>query len=175
MLIVKSDPLWTDKFKQIKSIISESFSKTHITIEHVGSTAISQLAAKSIIDIDIIYYREEDFDKIQRGLSSLGYYHNGDQGIAGREVFKRVKDFDHPTLDTIKHHLYVCAHDNEELKRHILFRNYLISNPEARAQYEKLKLQLAIEANQDKEAYALSKQERARTFIEEIIRKATES
>ena len=138
MLIVKYDPNWADQFNQIKSVIMETLTEMKITIEHIGSTAVPNLSAKSIIDIDIIYYRKEDFGRIQEGLYTLGYYHNGDQGIADREVFKRQKGFNHTTLDVITHRLYACPHESEELKKHILFRNYLISHPKARKQYEKI-------------------------------------
>ena len=38
-----------------------------------------------------------------------------------------------------KHHLYVCPRDSEELKRHIAFREYLRSHPEAVREYSRIK------------------------------------
>lgn len=37
------------------------------------------------------------------------------------------------------HHLYVCNKDNEELNRHITFRNYLREHKEDRYRYSSIK------------------------------------
>ena len=57
-----------------------------------------------------------------RRLATLGYEHQGDLGIAGREAFRTP-----PSL--FAHHLYVCLPNCEEFRRHILLRNYLRSHP----------------------------------------------
>ena len=66
-----------------------------------------QLASKPIIDIDLVYFDWNDFEKIKAHLESIDYYHNGNQGIVDREVFKRINN-NHPIVDTIAHHSYVC-------------------------------------------------------------------
>ena len=38
-----------------------------------------------------------------------------------------------------KHHLYVCAENSSELKKHITFRDYLRSHPEAVREYSRIK------------------------------------
>ena len=90
-----------------------------------------------------------------------------------REAFKRVKpSVMHQVLDAIPHHLYVCPAHSPELKRHLLFRDYLRENAEARAEYMAIKHAIAQEANQDKSVYAEIKEVKAKEFIEEIIAKA---
>ena len=69
-------------------------------IEHVGSTSVPNLDAKDIIDMDILYEHESEFEKIKAGLLKIGYYHNGNQGIEQREVFKRNRAFKNEVLDT---------------------------------------------------------------------------
>ncbi|MCR5105787.1 MAG: GrpB family protein [Eubacterium sp.] len=64
----------------------------------------------------------------------MGYHHEGDLGIPGREAFK-YDGKEH----LMKHHLYVCAEDSRELKRHIAFRDYLRSHPDAVAEYSHIK------------------------------------
>jgi GrpB-like predicted nucleotidyltransferase (UPF0157 family) len=90
------------------------------------------LESKPIIDIDIVYKNQSHFGKIKFELTRMGYYHNGNQGIEQREVFKRNGKGTNRILDSITHHLYVCLNDSEELKRHILFRDYLRKNDSAR-------------------------------------------
>ena len=58
----------------------------------------------------------------------------GNLGIAGREAFK-YEGKDHLR----KHHLYVCPEDSPELKRHIAFRDYLRTHPDAVREYSHIK------------------------------------
>ncbi len=169
MIIVKYNTEWVNHFEQIKEKLSKALVGIDVNIEHVGSTSVPQLAAKPIIDIDIIYYQVADFEYIKINLESFGYYHNGNQGIEGREVFKRNSVQDDEVLHKIPHHLYVCKNDSEELHRHILSRDYLRKNEIAREFYENLKYQIAEEANQDRKLYAELKQLKANSFINYII------
>lgn len=141
-----------------------------VQVEHVGSTAVKGLAAKPIIDIDIIYDKKSSFEEIGKHLELLGYTHVGDQGIKGREVFKRQKSFqNHEVLDSIQHHLYVCHFDNVELRKHLAFRDHLRANEDARNKYEYLKFVIAQKANHDRKTYAKLKEELASDFIWAIL------
>jgi GrpB-like predicted nucleotidyltransferase (UPF0157 family) len=170
MLIQKYKESWVDDFNEIKNILSEALINIKISIEHVGSTSIPNLAAKPIIDIDIVYDAPVVFEDIKNRLEKIGYFHNGNQGIPHREVFKRVKtEVLKGVLDEIVHHLYVCTTDSEAFQRHILFRNYLRAHDTARVQYQNLKYVVAEEVNQDKKKYAELKEVMARDFINRII------
>jgi GrpB-like predicted nucleotidyltransferase (UPF0157 family) len=62
-------------------------------IEHVGSTAVTGLAAKPVIDLDVVVSPSDLREAIQC-LDRLGYVHEGDLGIAGRddrEAYSRGK------------------------------------------------------------------------------------
>lgn len=173
MLIQEYQSSWADDFQKIKNEIQKALTHLHITIEHVGSTAVPHLAAKSIIDIDIVFDKNVLFDDIKEGLENIGYYHNGNQGIVDREVFKRNHIVSNSILDSVTHHLYVCPTHSQELKRHLLFRDYLIANEKERIEYQNLKYQIAQEANQDKKLYAQLKEVKAKDFIADILKKAT--
>lgn len=67
----------------------------------------------------------------------------------------------------MEHHLYVCNKDSTELAKHLLFRNYLRSNPEAVAEYEEIKMKLAKTAK-DRTAYTEGKTK----FVTKILGKA---
>jgi GrpB-like predicted nucleotidyltransferase (UPF0157 family) len=173
MLIQKYNPSWIKDFNNIKNVITEALINLNVQIEHVGSTSIPNLAAKPIIDIDIVFNAPKDFETIKSRLEKIGYYHNGNQGIPNRDVFKRIQsDTKHEILDSIAHHLYVCPSDSEALQRHILFRDYLLVNEDARIQYQNLKYALAEEANQDRKKYAALKEEKGNPFIDAVIAKA---
>jgi len=173
MLILKYQESWVNDFNSLKKVFEENISVDDITIEHIGSTSIKDLAAKPIIDIDIVYEKPNEFKVIKENLETLGYYHNGNQGIIGREVFKRNKKKDkHIILDSIHHHLYVCQINNNELRRHLFFRDYLRENPNEREEYEKLKYSIADITNQDRKQYAKLKEVMANEFVESIIEKS---
>ena len=118
-----------------------------IKIEHIGSTSVIGLASKPIIDIDIVIDSYDVFPDIVKGLNKLGYTHNGDQGIKDREAFK------YKTTQFMTHHLYVCPKDSLELKKHILFRDYLRSHSDALNEYESIKVKAALEYPHDIDGY----------------------
>ena len=74
------------------------------------------------------------FAKVVDGLQAIGYIHEGNLGIKDREAFK-YSGKEHLQM----HHLYVCPKYSEELHRHIIFRDFLRSNPEAVKKYSLIK------------------------------------
>lgn len=169
MLIQPYKSSWAEDFQQLKQILDLCLLGLEYSIEHVGSTAVPDLDAKAIIDMDIIYVDSAVFDLIKVRLEGIGYYYNGDQGIIGRDVFRRRGDDRHPILDRIKHHLYVCQQDSAALERHLLFRDYLRKHAWARVAYQEMKYQLAAETHQDRHWYGELKMQKSNVFIDEII------
>ncbi|MFT4687698.1 MAG: GrpB-like predicted nucleotidyltransferase (UPF0157 family) [Neolewinella sp.] len=171
MLLLPYNPAWPNHFKQIASILQAAVGNHLLTIHHIGSTAVPGLAAKPIIDINMEYPPEGELKAITATLKNLGYHHNGDQGIPGREVFKRKPtDALHPVLDAIPHHLYACPSDSTELNRHIQFRNGLRSDEKARIAYENIKQEVATLVRQKRKAYAEIKQVQSHELIESVLR-----
>lgn len=171
MLLKKYTSNWITHFTAIKSEIEIALDGIDYSIEHIGSTSVPHLDSKPIIDIDIIYSDPADFDNIKSRLEKTGYYHNGNQGIEDREVFKRNGKMTHSILDTIKHHLYVCHVESKALERHILSRNFLRKNDWARLKYQQMKYALAEKAHQDSKQYAALKELHVNDFIDSIIEK----
>jgi len=154
MLIHPYSADWNTHFDSIKAVLNNALLDIDFSIEHVGSTAVPGLAAKPIIDIDIVYKDAADFHSIKTALEAIDYFHNGNQGIEDREVFKRAGTSHHEVLDTIKHHLYVCSADSPALKRHLITRDYLRNNEWAKSEYQQMKFKLAEQAGQDQKIYA---------------------
>lgn len=169
MVLEKYSSNWINDFTDIKREIVNALNGLTYTIEHVGSTSVPNLDSKPIIDIDIIYSKQLYFEKIKLGLEKIGYYHNGNQGIQDREVFKRNGKLTNEILDTVKHHLYVCPIDSKALERHILSRNFLRKNDWARIKYQQMKYELSEKANQDRKVYAALKELNVNDFIDSII------
>ena len=169
MVLAQYNSEWINHFEKIKEKLSQFLGEINVTIEHIGSTSVPQLAAKPIIDVDIIYYQVFDFERVKNNLETFGYCHHGNQGVEGREVFKRKTNQEDQILDKIAHHLYVCKNDCEELHRHILFRDLLRKNEIAKNFYQNLKFKIANEANQDRKLYANLKEIKASYFINYVI------
>ena len=132
--VLPYDNSWQSDFEKIKNEIEYTLGDLAIGIEHVGSTSVEGMSAKPCIDLDVIIEDYSVFDAVVRKLESIGYIHEGDLGIKDREAFKYS---DKPHLKT--HHLYVCPQYSEELHRHMSFRDYLRSHPEAVRKYSSVK------------------------------------
>jgi GrpB-like predicted nucleotidyltransferase (UPF0157 family) len=53
-----------------------------LRIDHVGSTAVPGLAAKPIIDLDIVVASDHDVRLVIEQLATIGYRWRGDLGVA---------------------------------------------------------------------------------------------
>lgn len=156
------DPLWPAQFDEIAARVRTAFAGTPlVAVEHVGSTSVVGLAAKPIIDLNVIVPTRADLPDAIVRLASLGYVHEGDKGITGREGFQWPPG-------EARHHLYACAQDNAEHKRHIAFRDYLRAHPDEAQGYETLKRRLAGRFRDDRAAYNDGKTE----FVEAVLKKA---
>lgn len=146
--VVPYDPAWPVRFEEIRGHLLSILSGQDVRVEHVGSTSVPGLAAKSIIDIDIVLKVGESFEAVKNALEANGYTHVGDLGINGREVFK----YDNKP-QFMAHHLYALSAGSEELKRHLTFRDWLLSHTDDRDAYARVKLAAAQQFPDDIDAY----------------------
>ena len=172
MVIVKYNKDWPEDFLKIKNELLKVLTMP-CQVQHVGSTSIPGMKAKPIIDIDVGLENWGNFEEVKKALAEIGYEHEGDKGITGREAFCRDGKVHNEILDSIDHHLYVCSVDNEEYKRHILFRDYLRRHAEARDRYNQIKEEILAKVGPENRAgYVQMKEDEYRDFFEEIIEKA---
>ena len=132
--VLPYDAAWTSDFEKIKNEITRATGDIIVGVEHVGSTAVEGMSAKPCIDIDVVIEDYSVFDETVSRLAAIGYIHEGDLGIADRHAFRYDSK---PHLPA--HHLYVCPKASEELRRHIVFRDYLRANEQAAAEYSAVK------------------------------------
>ncbi len=152
VIVVPYNPAWKDEFEILRTYLERALGNTIVDIEHVGSTSVNGLSAKPIIDLDVIIESHKNFEEVKCILEDLGYYHEGDLGITGREAFgyEDKKDF-------MAHHLYVCPKESLALKNHLSFRNYLRVNKEVRDRYSEVKEKAALEYLDDIDEYMKAK------------------
>lgn len=76
--VVDYDAAWPQRFEQLHATIWPAISDIAIAIEHVGSTSVPGLAAKPIIDIDVIVTASpSSMQSVIASLLTIGYEHQG--------------------------------------------------------------------------------------------------
>ena len=161
VVVEEHDEAWEKSFREIEREIRDALGELALRIEHVGSTSVPGLAAKPVIDLDVVVRDGEALREAIRRLGAIGYEHEGDLGIPGREAF-RYEGKEHLQ----KHHLYVCPEGSAELRRHVAFRDYLRSHPEAVKEYGRIKREGAARYPYDIDGYIAHKA----PFIESVYR-----
>ncbi len=144
--VVDYDPRWPEIFEELRSRIWPVVRDVATTVEHVGSTSVPGLAAKPIIDMSVVVPAEADIPPAIQRLSTLGYAHQGNLGVEGREAFSTPAELP-------PHNLYLCPSDSLALANHLAVRNYLRAHPEVAREYGELKKRLANEFANDIDGY----------------------
>jgi GrpB-like predicted nucleotidyltransferase (UPF0157 family)/nitrite reductase/ring-hydroxylating ferredoxin subunit len=147
--VVAHDPSWAVRFEEIRATIAMALGDVAARIEHIGSTSVPGLAAKPIIDIDVVVETAMDVAMAIERLNRLGYTHLGELGIAGRVAFRRP-------AGSLLHNLYVCRAGSLGLRNHLALRDHLRTHPDSVDAYGTLKQQLAANAL-DIDAYTEAK------------------
>jgi len=170
VVIVDYDPDWPVRFERLRKALVPALADLVVSIEHVGSTAVPGLAAKPIIDVDLVIDSPLTVPAVVDRLAGLGYEHLGDLGIPGREAFRAPlpSRLDDGSPLRIAHHLYVVCSDSAELTRQIAFRDALRSNVALAQEYAELKRRLAATLGHDRDAYAEGKTE----FVNSVLDRA---
>jgi GrpB-like predicted nucleotidyltransferase (UPF0157 family) len=159
--VVDYDPAWPQLFEQLRRNLLPVVGDIALAVEHVGSTAVPGLAAKPVIDIDVVVASRAELAVLIDRLAGSGYVHQGDLGIEGREAFEHRGG-------PIAHHLYGCRRDSVALKNHLTVREYLRTHRAAALEYAALKKRLALQFPRDAGAYVDGKT----SFILAILRGA---
>lgn len=159
--VVDYDDGWPALFEDIAQPIRKAMAELGAAVEHVGSTSVPGLPAKSVIDIDVVVRSDDDVAKAIALLATLGYMHEGDKGIRGREAFVWP-------AGARPHHLYVVVSGNGPHCDHIDFRNWLRQHPDVAEEYGTLKRGLAVQFRNDRSGYTEAKT----AFVEGVLRAA---
>ncbi len=146
------DRAWEVWFATLEAFVWPAVADLALRLDHVGSTSVPGLAARPVIDADIVVRSPEDVHGVIDRLGTLGYRWRGDLGVLGREAFDPPKE---PSLPA--HHLYLVVEDSKAHLDHWLLRDLLRADPEARDAYGELKRRNAELADRDMERYVALK------------------
>jgi GrpB-like predicted nucleotidyltransferase (UPF0157 family) len=161
IVVVDYDETWPARFAEVAHLARDAVADFGAEVEHVGSTSVPGLAAKPVIDVDVVVRSPDDVAVAIERLRSLGYVYQGDKGVRGREAFMWPPG-------TEPHHLYVVVAGSQPHSDHVRFRDYLRQHPDVANEYAALKRSLAEEHRDDRLGYTDAKSE----FVAGVLRAA---
>ncbi|AOW01066.1 grpb/dephospho-CoA kinase [Yarrowia lipolytica] len=157
IVICPPSPSWPAEYETLRAKIA-SVAPTNAQIDHIGSTSVSNLPAKNIIDIQMSVDKLEQVDI--EALRTIGYVQSSGvkvdhcppgQKLAEKELqklfFKQQIDGGRPS------HLHVREFGRFNQKYPLLCRDYLRTHPHAAAAYAEIKIQLAKRFADDVDSY----------------------
>ncbi len=167
IVIVEYDPQWPQMFQieaaKVKKVLGEDLV---VAIEHFGSTAVPNMAAKPIIDLMVGVNSLKKAKFAVPFLEAMGYVY-WQEDPRPRRMFL-VKGMP-PYGKQRTHHVHIVEAYGKFWQR-LLFRDYLRSHPKEARRYEALKRHLAMRFKRDREAYTNGKSEYIQSVMERACR-----
>lgn len=155
VIIVAANPTWPGLFEQEKLRLLNALRSGFVAIKHFGSTAVSGLAAKPVINILGGVRSMKDADTLLGPLCALGYETSAEFNatLADRRFRRRRAG------DVRAHHLHLVVFGGKQWQHQLRFHDCLRADPGLAQEYEMLKFDLADPFRANREAYTKAKYE----------------
>jgi len=150
VVIAAYDPEWPDRFRQIARRLREGLGDEAMRIDHIGSTAVSGLDAKPIIDIQVSVPALDPVDAFRKPLEELGYVWRADNPDRTKRCFREAPG-------DARTHVHVRRADGWPEQAALLFRDYLRAHPGDADRYGATKRTLATQYADDRRGYTDAK------------------
>jgi GrpB-like predicted nucleotidyltransferase (UPF0157 family) len=147
--LVRVPPAWVELGDRLAVELERTLLGAVIGVEPIGSTSVSDMLAKPIIDVAIGTPPHADLADIIERLSERQWVYRGDAGDQGGHVFV----LESQALYRVAH-AHVVDHDGEQWRRYLALRETLRASTEARHRYSMEKQRLVAELGQDNSAGA---------------------
>lgn len=144
---------WDKEYQAVRKEIEEVWRDNLLDIQHVGSTAITNIYAKPILDVAVRLDSIEQMDS--QALARHGYEYIGPQNARGSYHLFVMRSDEGLSL----RHIHCYGKNEKEFFQLVGFRDYLNEHAEAAKQYEDLKKTLASDFPEDRVAYTKGKEE----------------
>ncbi|MBO5842409.1 MAG: GrpB family protein, partial [Clostridia bacterium] len=151
---------WDDHGARYCARISAALGDLALAVEHVGSTSVSGLCAKPIIDV-AVGVQSLDLQIVER-MERAGFRHRPSHDDAHNMLFVDGEG------EMRRAHIHVVIHMGMEWRNYVNFRDYLRTFEDVRQEYGALKQSLAKQYANDRVAYTDAKAD----FISYHLRKA---
>lgn len=135
VVVVEPDPAWAEAFAVVAGRLREALDQRALGIEHVGSTAVPGLRAKPVIDVDLTVADSGAEDEWLPDLERAGF-----------TLRVREPEWEEHRMvrgEGPRCNVHVFSVGARELRRHLMFRDWLRTHPEDRDAYGALKCDLA--------------------------------
>jgi GrpB-like predicted nucleotidyltransferase (UPF0157 family) len=135
VVVVPYDEGWPARFEALDARIRTALGERVVALSHVGSTSVPGLHAKPVIDADLTVASSADEEAYLPDLEAAGFV------LRVREPeWEEHRMLTTPERDV---NLHVFSPSARELRRHLLFRDWLRQNAEDRDLYAATKLEVA--------------------------------
>ena len=134
VVVVPPDPTWPDQFEVVAARIRSALGDRALSVEHVGSTSVPDLWAKPFIDGDLVGEDSSRADAYVPDLQAAGFVLRAREPHWQEHRVFRGRD---PVSV-----LHVWSPGSQEPARHLVFRDWLRTHGEDRAEYGALKAEL---------------------------------
>jgi GrpB-like predicted nucleotidyltransferase (UPF0157 family) len=164
VIVEPYDPAWPAKFEDERKKLAQILAPWLVgPIEHIGSTAVPGLPAKPVIDIMGAVRDLPSSKPAIEALMPLSYcYFEYKADVM--HWFCKPSDFERT------HHLHLVPFESRLWQERLAFRDCLRSDEPTRRAYLELKLKLATEFREDREAYTDGKAEFIQSVLERVLR-----
>jgi len=163
IVLVEYDPEWPAWFARAEEQIRGALGDAVLQLDHVGSTSVPGLAAKPLIDINLVVADTTDEAAYVPQLEAAGY------SLRVREPewyeHRLLRGYDPPV------NLHVFPPGCEEVEQMLVFRNWLLANEADSELYARTKRELAQKEWKYVQNYADAKT----AVIQEILGRARSS
>jgi GrpB-like predicted nucleotidyltransferase (UPF0157 family) len=163
IIVEPYDPTWPAKFETEKRVLRAVLAPWLAgTIEHIGSTAVPGLPAKPVIDI---MGAVRDLPSSQPAIEALRPFNYCYFPYKAELMHWFCK----PTPASRTHHLHLVPFESQLWRERLAFRDSLRSDPATREAYTQLKLKLAAQFRDDREAYTEAKTDFIRSVLQRVL------
>ena len=153
------DDAWITAYAKEAERLRAALSSYADHLEHVGSTAVSGLAAKPVIDLVLGLADWSHLDKLTMRLQDMGYSSFGERGRIGDHFFALGSE------ELRTHYLHVVAWGGARWNSYLRFRDRLRADAALSDAYGQLKIGLATKYASDRSAYLTAKEQ----FIARVL------
>ncbi len=153
---------WSSIFESEKNKILKVLGNKVIDIQHIGSTSISRILAKPVIDMAVGMKSLKNGKQIIKKMGDAGYFYRPKYGRTDQHIL-----FAKGNEDKRTHYIHIMKYNGVIWKRDLKFRDYLRNNPKKAKEYENLKKKLAKKYPNNRPLYTEAKT----NFILKIINK----
>lgn len=161
IFLVAHDDKWNIFYDEIESFLKNILSECPVErISHIGSTAISGIWAKDIVDVLIEISKDSDIQNTAKVIEKNGFIRMSAE--EDRISFNRGYTKD-GFADKVFHVHLRYTGDNDEL----YFRDYLNEHTQIAKEYEKMKLKLWKMFGHNRDAYTDAKTEFVKKWTSE--------